>query len=399
MTIDFLSGFETGDFSEWDIDSGACSVQGTIKHTGNYSCRFNADNAQVYIAHTNTCTRVSFWIYLAVETTYDTTTRICGKEDQLSLALYHGDLLRLLDGETVLATMTHTDGMAGSWHRISLSFDPTNNAAKVYFDGIEIYSTTNATGSSSTGKYFGFYNSVVGDMYLDDIVQDDTESTADIGDIRVLRAGITGAGNYTDFDSEEPPSSVHYENIDELSPNDADYNYHTPAEPAKECYALENCSSIGLISTDMIMAVQTWCRMKKAQAANLSILRRDNNVDYESVKSATTSWINYFHVDSVMPNGGSSWLQSRFDAFEVGISYDGVGKDPFISWVSVMVAYCSEMKGRIDAESTMDVISSMEDAPFTGIISALSSLSGILTKVAGQQKKRSFISSMWNWDQ
>lgn len=386
MAIDFLSGFETGDFSEWDMNSGLCSVQGTIKHTGSYSCRFNPIVGQAYIAHTNTCTRVSFWLYFAtMPDTEPNPTRICGKEDQLALLLDNdGQVLRLYDGTTSKGSY-NVWFETGIWYRLSLSFNPTTNSAKVYLNGIEILSKTDITASSSTGKYYGFYNATTGDMYLDDIIQDDTESTDDIGDIRVKRAAIIGAGNYTEFDNYEG-SAIHYENIDELSSNDADYNYNAAGGAlTRECYALENCSSMGLVNTDFIMAVQTWCRMKRSGGGGTThnILRRDNGSDYEAIKSLTTDLTNYFHVDAVMPNGGNDWTQVRFDAFEVGMSYDGGGQDPFISWVSVMVAYCPGFMGRIDAETSFSVISTLEDGESspTGSISASSSMSGVAKAV------------------
>lgn len=368
MSLLFFSGFETGDFSEWQSISGEGdistppTVQSTIKKTGTYAARCNSvAKASSFQSVDYISKRLSFWFYI-------TSLPLPG-DDWVHIVNRSGMNHRCgckinSDGQILLALGSHDEVIdywnsdfhlsEGQWYRICIctQWNPVSETGKdrLYVDGILVCSDDDSY-TTGIGFDLGFGTRVyvgppdiwpTGDIYFDDIVYDDDESLEDIGDIRVLRAGITGAGEYAEFDS-EVGSATHYENVDELSYSDDDYNYDTTDNPGKESYALENCSAIGLLETDVIKAVRTLCRMKTSSGGKASkyyILRRDNEVDYEELVTVGTSFDSEGYIDNSMPNGEGDWTQGRFDALEVGMYSDGSGaRDPYLSNVSVMVAF------------------------------------------------------------
>lgn len=344
MAINFFSGFETIFRLEW-TEVGSCVIQQTRKHTGINACRINTQfPAQSYVIAFDNCKRCSFWIYIDIF--IDSDIRICGTSSQIAVSRRSDGKLELWDGTNSLGVSSSVLPL-DEWHRISISFNPTSNSVKLYLDSIEEISSTSASSSTIIEGKYGFLDDCTewNIIYLDDVVQDDTESTEDLGDIRVLESFVIGAGNYTEFDSYQG-SSIHWQNVDKRYVSISDYNWHDAKTAVKECYELEDCSVMGLAGDDVIKAVKTICYMKRGNGggSDHNILVRDNGQDYETVVDLTTDFADYSRIDSVMPNGGGDWTQSRFNAFEAGMSYGpAVAQDPYIALVLVMVAFASSV--------------------------------------------------------
>lgn len=401
MAINFFSGFEANTATEWPTIVGACQLENAIKHTG-YNCLrmfTNEATLQSYVATAN-CKRCSFWIFIDFPFTY-ADGRLCGTDSQIAVSRRSDGKLELWDGTSSLGVSSSVLPLE-EWHRISISFDSTNDSVKLYLDDVEEISSTSATSSTTTGGTYGVIENNVGQfVFLDDVVQDDIESTDDLGNICVRRSRVAGAGNYTQFDSYQP-SSTHWQNVDDFSASDGDYNWHDAKTAVKECYTLQDSSLIGLVSSDVIKAIKTICRMKRGSGGGSThnILVRDNGQDYETSVSLITSFDYYDRLDLTMPNGGGDWTQDRFDAFEVGMSYGGEARDPYISQAIVMVAYQPEQvepspSGTISAQSSLSgVAKAIKKA--TGDFSGQSSVSGtakVIRRATGGFSGQSFLSA------
>lgn len=352
MSLLFLSGFETGNYVDDEFVSWTATIQSSIKKTGTYAARLNpTGGGDVIITPQRPYKRLSFWFYVASlpapEDGYVTIVNRQGADTRCGIQINSNGQIQLRivsydeqfdywDSNFTIST--------GQWYRVCVCVQwnsgTSRGKTRLYVDGVLINSDDDGY-ATWIGWVFGFVTAETYDVYLDDIVFDDDESLEDMGNRRILRAGITGAGEYTEFDS-EVGSATHFENVDELSYNDADYNYDTAnSGSTKESYALQNSSAMGLIEADVIKAVKTTCRGKRGGGGGTvhNILRRDNGVDVEEPISLSTSFNFHSQIDESLPNGGDDWTQGRLDGLEVGMSYNGGARDPYLSHVSVMVIF------------------------------------------------------------
>lgn len=343
MALIFFSGFDTGDLFGWKSSAGSYSIQDSIKKTGTYALRANPASSYTQLFTPNyTPNRISFWFYIA--TTSDVLVAIAGRSTGLRIRLSTDGYLSLYDHE-VLQDTGSTQLSLNTWYRISCSYSPSSNAAKLFINGIEELSVIGLSIGDGIGYEYGLKNiildyTITTDVYFDNIVEDDTDSLEDLGDIRCAIALVNGAGNYAEFDSVYPAeaSEIHYENIDGY-PTDGNENWHDGSSSVKESYSIENCSEIGIAVVDTIKAVRTHCRMRAQKGGNQNILVRDNGVDSE-VSFNVDSFATYQdRIDNIMPADSGSWTQDRFNALEVGMSINQTRKDPGILHVVVSVAF------------------------------------------------------------
>lgn len=348
MAILFASGFETGDGSEWASVIPSVVVQSSIKHTGNYAARvqnFGGITTTVAGLH-----RLSFWFYAAAlplegdgwvsfvdnEGASTKVGAYINSSGQIKLRCSAG--LSGYDESFTIST--------GRWYRICIAVNYIGtgweNNNRLYVDN-RLVAWADDSLAYFSARRIGVppLGPPTLDFYYDDVVYDGDTSLVNMEDVRVLRAGITGAGTHAEFDS-YVGSAVHYENVDELSPSEDDYNYDSVNNPAKESYALETSSTIGLITRNVIKSVETLVRMKRGGGGGtiFNFLRRDNGVDIEDpVEGVSTSWLPFRHFDDEMPNGGGRWTQDRLDALEIGISYNGGARDPYFSFAVAMIVF------------------------------------------------------------
>jgi len=338
--LTFHSGFEIGDFTEWNSVigvNGQCSVQSTITETGDYAMRCNTSSGYAFTVESGSPYRLTVYLYIA--TAPNTDCAILGADTEIFVGLSSDRYLKLYDwsikdtGTTQLNTST--------WYRISLSLDAANDTAKVYLDGVEECSSTTISGDVLE-NWLGSQTACTADLYFDNYASDDIESADDIGDIRVLRSQPNAMGTYTGKWQRFPASTNHYEKIDECPADDADYTWaDADGTQLDESYGLENCSTLGLGANDTVKAVSIWWRYETGGGGDgeYASMVRDDGTDYydwtiNDIKNPT--WLNRYDV--TMPNGGAAWTQARFNAFEVGMATDDANKDMWLYCVMVMVA-------------------------------------------------------------
>lgn len=255
--LTFHSGFETGDFAEWDSALGSVSVQSITKKTGNYAMRCNPSAFFGFVYKSGSPYRLTVYLYIA--TAPNTDCSILGAWGATYVSLSSDRYLKLYDGgiEDTGSTQLSTS----TWYRISLCLDAANDTAKVYLDGVEECSSSTISGNILE-NWTGPQDTVTADLYFDNYASDDIASANDIGDIRVLRSSPNAAGNYAQFDT-VVGDTVHYAQVDECPASDSDYVQHAATSAAKDSYGLQDCSTIGIGAKDTIKAVATWVRAKK----------------------------------------------------------------------------------------------------------------------------------------
>lgn len=115
---------------------------------------------------------------------------------------------------------------------------------------------TRPGGAATVDRIYFNYNSAGYLLVFDDLTANDTNDAMQDSwpnGIRYLRVNADGDGNYTQWD----PSGAgdHYEQIDEIPPDDADYN-STSTAAERDSYTLESSGSAGIPASATITTVQ-----------------------------------------------------------------------------------------------------------------------------------------------
>jgi len=331
LTSDGTYIYAAGVTTVWKIGL-SCPVK-----TGDYAMRCDTSAAMAFATGSGNPNRVKVSIYIV--SAPDGTTIIIGDNtaNTANVRLTSTRYLELYNADTKKGNTGSTQLALNTWYDIDVSLDPdsTNDPCKVYLDqSQQISADTN--GCTTITENVGVGTAVTADIYFDDIIFCTTASTADLGDIRVLRASPNDAGQYAEYDSVSG-----YGNVDECPASDTDYVEDNGSDLARECYNLQNATTIGIGGSDTIEAVSVWIRGERdgGSATDHKILVRDDGTDEASAGFGFTtsySWFGKYYA--VMPKDSAAWTQTRFDGFQVGCQHLG-GQDQRVSCVMVMVAY------------------------------------------------------------
>lgn len=333
MALVFLSGFETGDFGEWSSTTGSPAVVGTQKKTGDYAmqCDTTGGAATAYVtAHSGETQRGTF--YLRIATAPSALCRIFG-------GIGGGDLNIRLDTDRHIDLYNSNDASRlgttelalNTWYRISFGIDGSYKGT-VYLNGVVEHSPAII---SNTEPYLGILDSVTADLYFDDYSSDNTVSSDDPGDIRVLRSSPNAAGQYAEFDTISG-----YGNCDEVPADGATTIVDDSGVSAmhRETYNLQDWDTIGGAGDDTIKAVCIWVQASDSGNTAQGITVRDDGTDYETMLEfgKAYTWKNKLY-DTNAPRA-SAWTPAIFTAFQAG-GYSEGSKDVYMSCVMVMGAY------------------------------------------------------------
>jgi hypothetical protein len=332
----FHSGFENGNTFEWASVTGLPASSTTQKKTGAYSLRCNPSAATAYVDNGLTdgnMDRGSFWLYIADDT--DTDCRIIGNGVGAALYLTTTEEIDYYTGGTKRSDGTLQIALT-TWTRISWATD--GSTFKVFINGVQDISNAATVDEVADGTV-GICTSATADLYFDNVAVDNTSSTTDLGDIRVLLSLPDATGASSNFDT-PVGSANHWDNVNEIPTNDADYNEHDGSGQVRDTYNLQNCTTIGISNYDTINAVRVFARMKtSASASTAGITVYDPTSYYNYVRSTTTTITWFSQYLATRPSTGGIWSVTTFNNFQAGAISTGTTRDTFIYDVMVMVAY------------------------------------------------------------
>lgn len=346
MAIIALVGAEMGTFGEVSSVFGSTTISATHPNTGSYSYLFNPSGGSAYIqAFVSTAKRISIYIY--IDTSPDVESRIIGSLDanMVNVRLTSDRYLKLYNQNTQKGSTGSIQLAEYTYYRISVSLDPdtANDPCKVYIDGVEEISA-DTDGCTIIQAIVGVA-SATADIYVDDIVLDDTASTADLGDIRVQLAQPNVAGDLANFDGDTGGETDHYKYYDDPAGglDDNDYVIHEAKSVVQDIANLESCSEAGLGGSDTINAVRICYRWKLSKDGDdlPSVYVKDDGTGYATTvpRDSDDVWYWDFLLYTTMPDDSEPWTHERFDAFQVGMQSSGDAADLYLSCVMVMLAY------------------------------------------------------------
>ena len=146
-----------------------------------------------------------------------------------------------------------------------------------------------------------------------------------------------GPGYRSDFDT-VVASTSREQNVDDLTPNEADYNGHAAATLATDLYALQS-SPVGAIN-----AVKGMWRMSASAVAvggTHDYAWRVQGIEgSQAFAGLGAAWTQTEVVWSTPPGVGGSWTQAQVEGLELGARHNGThAEDTLISWTAAMVDY------------------------------------------------------------
>jgi len=362
----FHSGFETGDFSEWTSVTGAVTISSPTQKTGLYSCKVSMSGTGLaYFESTLAATqyRVTLYRYTAgTALVFLTSTTGTG-----SLSSIYSDpnyILRLTingtnyDGTTAVSSDTR--------HRICVACGASDT--RVYLNGnleITADATTSFTGAIRIGKPTA--DTVYAVEYFDDISYDATQSSEDLGDIRVLRASPIADSAVNDTWKNEAAGAITWSSVDECPAVTTDYAWvEADGTLLAQTWTTTSMTTLGIDGMTP-NAISSWFYYATgAGGANeYYTYMRDNGTDYSTGidDPIVATWINRY--DAVMPNGGGAWTEARCDAFEIGMATSDARKDVWCYTAYKMIAYTYSAGGEADIANTPDSESLGVVAPST----------------------------------
>jgi hypothetical protein len=226
------------------------------------------------------------------------------------------------DGTTLGTSATGLITSNTYYHlEVEVLVDASTGTVKVYLDGdttpiIDGSALDTNNGGDDSISLIGFGADRAGSVVFDfcDLVVRDGDSQ--LGDVRVDYLPANANGNTNQFATQG--STTAYENVDDTTPNDSDFNYSsTPGQVDQ--YGLADVSW----SPSNIYAVIEKVRARKSDAGTRSIqhVLRSGSTDYTGATRALSTTSAYYHnVREVDPNTTAAWGESGVNGAQVGVN-------------------------------------------------------------------------------
>lgn len=182
---------------------------------------------------------------------------------------------------------------------------------------------TRPGGATDVDRLFTNYNANGFGLVIDDLTINDNSGAIQNSfpnGIRWLRVNVDGDGNYTDW----TPLGMgdHYEEVDEIPPDDADYNYTTSGGD-RDSYTLESTGAAGLPVGVTIEAIQQIVYVSEdvASANTVDTFIRFGGSDDDDGIGHTLPLTMERREGAIRHEkpGGGAWGATDVDALEIGI--------------------------------------------------------------------------------
>ena len=266
-----------------------------------------------------------------------------GATSQWALQLRTDGRLQVQD----LATLTFVGPALGgtalsnaTWYTVRLAYDrAAGGVLQVWLDAALEISITHTSVGTAVDEIRVLAAAAV--YNYDDFYLTDTATQPPLG--QIVRIAVNGTGYRSDFDSVVGVINRE-QNVDDLTPSDADYNGHAAATLATDLYALQS-SPVGAIN-----AVKGMWRMSASAVAvggTHDYAWRVSGIEgSQAIAGLGAAWTQTEVVWNSPPGVGGSWTQAQVEGLELGARHNGThAEDTFISWTAAMVDYDASGSG------------------------------------------------------
>ena len=345
QSVQYFTGFETGDASEVSAVGAGNSVQSSTVRTGGYALKAAGASAGCSLTTTLSATQLVYRGYIQLSgvpaQTRDCFRELVGSTPRLRLELLTTRKLTALDGGTGTLGLTGVNGTTvlntGQWYRIEVVLDlAAGGVVQVYIDGvIEINTTHTSDVTAAPTTTVNVYGDSTNGVFYDDI-RIDTGGLNLIGAGHcAMRQGVAGTPTYDAWTktgtttsalawSETPFSATKNCNDTSLSAKQTMLvALFSTGTPAISSGATINACKIALVGKSSVTA---------GGAGNFDILRRVGGADTVTAATFTTA-DKYFQTEIFTDT------TANLDAYEVGAQHLSVAATHTVEDVWMMVDY------------------------------------------------------------
>lgn len=310
----FIDGFESGSLGMWDAVNNA-TLNNASELDGVYC--LNCAGAYCNVRKNLPAADEYFLAFLIgvrsnsdqnIMRFYNSTTALG------SLFLNAGKIEARRGTSTVLGIST-TTLTSYTTHRIEIRYKPhaSDGLFQVKIDGILEIDYSGQTAASTLQIDSIFFGSDSGNWshYFDNVIVD---SANWIGNTKIQAVAVSGAGGYAQF---TPSTGSNYQTVDEIPPNDTDYNETAIVDKVDSFAHAALSGTIGSIK-----CVQVQVRGKLVGNPTPSkiapALRIDSTMYYGTAQSLGSSPKAVVALWETNPNTSAAWTESEVNNAEIG---------------------------------------------------------------------------------
>ncbi len=238
-----------------------------------------------------------------------------------------------------LTTTTGATALANNtWYTVRVGYDraPTCGPLRVWLDTSLEINVTHTTQGSVIDEIRLFGDATP--YYYDDFYLASGARGCAFG--QIVRLAPNGPGNLTQFDTSVPIAATpHWQNVDEVIPDDTDLNRHSASAGATDLYALEDFALAGTIR-----AVKGMWRMERFAGGGGGpdeiVWRENGSTSQQAFTGLTTTFTTNSKIWTSPPQSGGPWDVTKLNGLELGASHaNGFARDTDVSWIAAMVDY------------------------------------------------------------
>jgi len=142
------------------------------------------------------------------------------------------------------------------------------------------------------------------------------------------------AGDITNIKYQDPTSGMHWEKVDDVTPDGDSTNIWQYQGSANTNYDLFNLPSPSASGTINFIKVYAHCKESFSGSAKIKIKTGGTEYDNGSSLALTSSWTNYSHQWDTNPATGLAWTWDDIDNLQIGVALGGA---------SYNISYCTQV--------------------------------------------------------
>lgn len=339
MTIQNLTGFETGNAEEHYSTSGTVDLAYTADKKSGVSClRVNPTgtnigwvnllptvNGSMYTTNSGPAENYIQFHFKALSLPASSEEEFFEHKDCIFLRVTSDGTLKIFNGSgTTQPTSGHTSSagviVEGTWHHIELyvssAYAAGSDIAWVKVDGVTVISTTTGDfgGSSTDFLYFGKSNNRNGqsvDFLYDNAIWSSTQLSTEAQIL--LSMATSGTPKYSGFTTTNGFGD--YRDVDEIPWTTADY-VRSGSAGAKHTFPIQSCATVGISGTILVVCPIV-LRSGTSTQALIWVDAGDTDRGQTPVsQGAAASAIKLFYETNPVDSG--AWETADIDPIQVG---------------------------------------------------------------------------------
>ena len=326
MTRLLTTGFETGTFADV-VANAYSSIETSTIRTGAYSLKCSGQNSYVRLRQFPTASSTIYTSMMLVKPFTGQNQAIIGFLDPAAgllgtLRFTSSEQISFYVGTTLTATGT-INIPSNQWFSLEVYFYITDSGGRLTtkVNGVQDIDYTGDTkiGTPSTCQQIEFYGSNSYALYVDDVVVNDNNGTANNswpGIVRLQPIRPNATGDSAQFTRGGTDRGANWDQVDEAPSVHTDYIYSTTVDQ-KDLYNAGTFTVPTGATVKNIVVVAT--ALYDSGAGNIAVGLKSTNEDFSTDQAIGATVKTYEYAVPLDPATSAAWGQSAIDAVQIGV--------------------------------------------------------------------------------